>query len=165
MSVETVNFMSQISDFVRETQERIDAVFKLSTERVIEKMQLPVAQGGNMPVDTNFLRASGRASINAPLPLDAVPPKEKTPVPYSTAAYSLIIQGAKLGDTIYFCYTAVYAARINYGFEGQDSLGRTYNQAGRQFVGLAAQQWNSIVNEVSAELQTRIQGSKPAQEL
>lgn len=37
------------------------------------------------------------------------------------------------GDLVplYLGYQAVYARRLNYGFTGTDSLGRTYNQSGR----------------------------------
>lgn len=57
----------------------------------------------------------------------------------------------ELGDKVYLGYQAVYAARQNFGFVGEDSLGRTYNQGGFGFVEKAAAKWPQIVDGVAAK--------------
>ncbi|ACL61752.1 HK97 gp10 family phage protein [Methylobacterium nodulans] len=140
------DFQSQVSEWVRQTEERLTAVFRESAQRVISDMQ------SRVPVDTGFLKSSLQVSTDAPVPADRKPPPGAAPA-YNPTAATLAIAGAEIGDTLYASYSAVYARRVNYGFVGTDSLGRTYNQAGRHFVGLAAQRWPQIVAEVCAELQ------------
>lgn len=104
--------------------------------------------GGNMPVDTGFLRASLLASSDSmPQMSDDAQPKEGGSYSYSSGPISLVINETPLGGKIYCGYTAAYAARINYGFTGNDALGRHYSQAGRMFVELAAQKWPQFVKQ------------------
>jgi len=42
------------------------------------------------------------------------------------ADVSVKIQGMEIGDTMEFAWTVPYARRIEYGFTGTDSLGRTF---------------------------------------
>lgn len=110
---------------------------------------------GNLPVDTGFLRASllvGPAPLNAPL---TTPPKDGSSATWDPATVSLALTNVELSDVIEARYTAAYARRIEYGFTGTDSLGRTYSQPGRRFVALAAQQWPQIVDAVAAEAKSR----------
>lgn len=118
----------------------------------------PVANpggAGNLPVDTGFLRASLRVSLGDALPQLVATPKERRAQAWDAAQVELTIAGADLDDTITAAYTAAYAARIEYGFAGTDSAGRTYSQGGRRFVGLAVQRWPQIVEGVVAELKAR----------
>ena len=57
-----------------------------------------------------------------------------------------------LGDVISLGYQAIYARRQNYGFVGQDSLGRNYNQQGAHFVEHAASLWPQMVKQAEAEM-------------
>lgn len=141
------SFSAQVSAWVAATQQRSTAVFRESAERVIEQMQTPVAAGGNMPVDTGFLRASLQASTSQPQPINpGAAPAEGSTHTYSAGVASLVITGAELGQTVFATYTAAYAAEQEYGARGRE---------GRGFVRLAAQQWPQIVSRVSAELQSR----------
>lgn len=147
------SFSAQIDEWCKKVPKRVELVFKKSAERVAEEVKNPV----NMPVVTGFLRRSLKASTAA------MPSIDPTAAPEKAGAYAdnqgeinLVIAGASLGDTIFLGFTAAYARRMNYGFTGTDSLGRTYNQAGRQFVGLAAQKWPQIVAEVTAEAKVRV---------
>lgn len=148
MAVQSVSFAAQVNDFVRQTQARMTAVFRESAQRVVTEMQTPVAEGGNMPVDTGFLRASLRITKDAPLPLIADRPSDAAAYTYNPAAASLVIAGAEVGATLHASYTANYAGFVHYGREGRP---------GRQWVTLAAQRWPAIVAQVSAELQGRIE--------
>lgn len=146
------DFTSQVSAWVRETEARMTAVFREAAQRVIGEMQERV------PVDTGFLKASLQVSTSAPIPADRSP-GEGTTYAYNPTAATLAIAGAEIGDRLFASYSAVYGPRINYGFVGTDALGRTYNQAGRHFVELAAQRWPAIVAQVSQEAQSRAGGT------
>ena len=140
------SFSAQVSEWVRQTKERQDAVLREAAQRVTELAQTPIAKGGNLPVDTGFLRASLHASLNGAMP----PLREKAagggPVAYDSAAVSLVISNAKVGDVITFAYGANYARYVHFGARGR---------AGRPWILLAAQQWPRLVNEVAAEAQRR----------
>ena len=69
-------------------------------------------------------------------------------------SYSLALAGLEIGDTAHFEWTMEYAARIEYGFSGTDSLGRTYNQPGWQFVGLNAAKWPEKVAARARQIRT-----------
>jgi hypothetical protein len=139
------NFSATVSDWVRETEARMTAVRNESVERLIEVMQTPVGAGGNMPVDTGFLRASLRTTIGkASFAVTTNP--GKLSVAYDSGEITLVLAGAKVSDTIEAVFTANYALAAEYGGE---------NRQGRRFVGLAVQQWPQIVREVSIEAQGR----------
>src|SRR5690606_12512139 len=61
-------FSGQVDDWVLATEKRLTAVLRESTRRVIEVMQTPVNEGGNMPIDTGFLRASLVVVVNGDPP-------------------------------------------------------------------------------------------------
>ncbi|WP_395326934.1 hypothetical protein WBP06_09475 [Novosphingobium sp. BL-8H] len=65
------------------------------------------------------------------------------------------IAGIKPGEMIYIGWQAAYSRRMNYGFIGEDSLGRTYNQTGYGFAEAAAAQWPEIVKRQAAKLRGR----------
>jgi hypothetical protein len=145
MADQTLGFAAQVSAWVRETEQRMTAVFRESAQRVIAEAQKPVAQGGRMRVDTGFLRASGTASLNGLPPATRDRPGEGA-FAYNPVAATLVIAGAGIGDTIYFGWTASYARHREYG---------TSSQAPDAFMRTAAQQWPAIVARVSGELQSR----------
>lgn len=142
------SFSAQIDEWIAETEERIEATIKQSAQTVIERMQLPVGKGGNMPVDTGFLRASLQASIHQPYPANIANPG--VPKDWNQSETIMAIANLELGGTIYATYTAEYAGHVEYGARGRP---------GRGFVRLAAQQWPQIVNQTAVELRNRVQGS------
>ena len=122
----------------------MEAVFKESTQRVIEEAQRTRGEGGRMRVDTGFLRASGQASTASMPRIDTTArPVRGQRYQYNASPIALVIAGADLGDTIYFGYTASYAGIR----ESKDA-----------FVTSAALKWQQIVNRVVAELQARSGG-------
>lgn len=145
------DFLSQVTEWVRETEQRTEAVFRESAQRVIAEMQSLV------PVDTGFLRASLQVSRTAPVPADRGPADGAT-YTYNPTAATLAIAGAAIGDTLFASYSAVYAPRVNWGYVGTDALGRTYNQQGRHFIERAVQRWPQTVGDVCRELQARAGG-------
>jgi hypothetical protein len=143
------SFSAQVDAWVQQTEQRMDAVFKESTQRVFEEVLVPVGAGGNMPVDTGFLRASFQATLNAPTTTPTFRPENPGTYTPDVAQVALVINGATRGDTIYGVFTANYAVDQEYGSRGRD---------GRGFVRLAAQRWQQIVSAVASELQARVTG-------
>lgn len=146
----SASFEAQVDDWVRETEARMTAVFRQSVQEVIEAANLPVKQGGRMRVDTGFLRSSGRASksdMPSILPGANPPPgSPKNSFDFNGGEISLVIAGADLGETIYYGYTAAYAAAREYGARGQSP---------DMFVRGAAQRWPQIVAKVTQEAKAR----------
>jgi len=62
-------------------------------------------------------------------------------------AYVATIAGMEIGDFIRFAWTAPYAMRIEAGFTGTDSKGRSYAQPGRFFVLANAQRFSEFVGK------------------
>lgn len=158
MSSPNLSFSAQVEAWVAESKTLMTAVMRESAQRVISDMQTPDKAGGRMKVVTGFLRASLQASIGTPANAMTQRPIKGQIYEFAAGEVALVIAGAELGDTIYATYGAAYARRLEYGFVGQDSLGRTYNQVGKAFVRSAAQKWGQIVAQVSTELKARVNG-------
>src|SRR5690349_10600036 len=108
------SFAAQVDAWVRETKARQDAVLRESAQRLTELAQTPVAKGGNLPVDTGFLRASLHASLNGSVPPLRGMPDGGGPVQYDGAAVALVISNASVGDVITFSYAAAYAVHVHF---------------------------------------------------
>lgn len=135
-------FSASIKDFGDGALERAIRILKSSAQEVVSLAQTPqpsVKQTGGsfeigkIPVDDGFLINSLQTSLNGSL------------VGAGQASYLLTIDSLQFGDVVEYRWTAAYAARIEFGFVGADSLGRVYNQAGRYYVTTAAAKWVSIV--------------------
>lgn len=142
-------FTAEVNTWVAETKERMDAVYRESAQRVISVMQTPRAAGGNLRVDTGFLRASLFATTSAALPPVTFKPDGDAPVSFNPGQVALVIAGADIKDPITVVYTANYARAREYGARGQ---------LGDRWVALAAQQWQRIVTEVATEAKARAGG-------
>lgn len=122
--------------WTQKTEKIMEAVFKGSFQRlIIEDAQKPVAKGGNMRVKTGFLRNSGIAAIGGLPSGPDVNPGDILPE-WDNSAMVVTLNRLKLGQTIFFGWTANYAIHR----ENQDG-----------FVRRATQNWQQIVNEVTAE--------------
>ena len=124
-------FEATIRAFAEDAERKATAVFKQSAQDVIADAQLPVAQGGRMPVDTGFLRNSLASGLNGSTALSG------------SDSYVMAIAGAELGDVIEAGWTADYAKHVEYGTQGR---------SGRFFMRGAAQKWPSIVAANEARL-------------
>ena len=99
------------------------------------------------PVDTGFLRGMWQPTIGA---WATEPPKAVNMA--AGPDVSLVCSGIKAGDVFNMANGAAYARRIEYGFVGQDSLGRTYNQMGRYFVRDTVAKFREVVDEAARDL-------------
>jgi len=139
-------FSAKVDAWTRQTKERMSAVHKESAQRTVAVMQTPRGAGGNLRVDTGFLRASLVGVIGENLPAQTTAPEGMTRASYDAGPISLVIAGADLTDTISVVYTANYAIPREYGSRGQP---------GDRWVALAAQQWPQIVGQVATEAKAR----------
>jgi hypothetical protein len=144
-------FSAEVDAWVRETKERIEAVFHMAAEDVAEEIV------ANTQIDTGFARHSFQAS-GTQMPVMRADAKPVDGVKYAvdTGPINLVISNVPLGETVYLGFVAAYARRLESGFVGQDSLGRTYNQSGRGMVRLAAQNWPWIVSEATARAKAAV---------
>ena len=139
-------FSATVGAWARRVEAAHLAIFREASSRVIEEMLRPRGSGGNMPVDTGFLRASLVASTSQ------MPTLREGAKPTEGATYAqdgqvnLVIATAQLGETLFSGFVAQYSAAMNYGFGSHQ---------GYLFVELAAQQWQAIVSQVETELVTR----------
>ena len=139
-----------MSAWVAQTKARREAVFKGSTQSVIELMQIPRGAGGALRVKTGFLRASLVAFTGTSFPTQTFRPSDDVAYGYDAGAISLTILGAAPGEPITAVYTANYARDREYGANGQ---------APDRWVALAAQQWPAIVAEECAKAKAYVEKS------
>ena len=128
-------FMASIERFEQQTAAKMRKIALASMLDLFNDAQNPVAKGGSMPVDTSNLRNSFVIEING------------SQVGEGGDSYVLGINGFQIGDIVQGAWGAPYAMRINYGFSGEDSLGRTYNYTGTMFRDKAAAKWQNIVSK------------------
>lgn len=129
--------VADIEAFITKSEARMLAVVQGSLRDMVEDMQTPVAKGGRLRVDTGFLRASGRATLdglpsgNGNRPADA-PVGKHTGVydNWDGTALNAVLLDMKLGDTFYWGWVANYA-----------EIRETYDG----FMGTAVQNWQGYV--------------------
>lgn len=121
------NFANQVAAFAEKARRRQTGIFRASAQALAEMANVPRAQGGNMPVDTGFLRNSLAASSSGMPATGAAPPQ-------------VVLLSLQAGATIYIGWTANYAIYMEYRYG---------------FARLAAQNWNSIVARATQEAWTR----------
>lgn len=95
---------------------------------------------GKVPLDTERLWSSLVTTVNG------------SPSAPGVKSYLWKINRMQIGDFVEFSWTTPYAKRIEFGFSGQDSLGRRYNQKGRLFATTAYQRFYTIYNEQAARV-------------
>lgn len=134
------SFSAQIDDIIKTNERRIEALMRESIQEVIDEAQTPVGKGGKMRVDTGFLRASGRISFTG-MPQGPIRPDDGKKYDYDAGPVELELGNLKAGGTVFFGWTAVYAAAR----EARDG-----------FLESAVQNWSSIVERVTERLRKQI---------
>lgn len=143
------SFAAQVSDWVKETKERREAVYRGSAKRIVSVMQTPRGEGGNLRVDTGFLRASLVATVGDGMPSIRVRPDGDATYTYNPVTIDLVIDSATINDPISALYTAAYARHREFGARGQP---------GDRWVGLAAQRWPQVVDQECEAVKARAGG-------
>ena len=129
----TRDFAATVERWVTDNEKILRSVARQSIDDAVHIAQLPKEKGGNMPVDTGFLRSSGIASLNgwASGPSEKPDGATKDSIKWTNESVITTLVNLQPGDTFYFGWTAVYALRQE-----------TYNG----FMETTAQKWQSIVN-------------------
>lgn len=134
----TLSFAAAVAGWAEKVPEAVEAVRNQSAADVVKDMQTLRSEGGRMRYDTGFLWASLMASTSAmPRINPSARPTEGGSYAFDFGQIEAVIAGASLDVTLYFGYTASYAAFREYGANGQPADG---------FVRLAAMNWQQIVN-------------------
>ena len=122
------SFFAQLSEIADRTEDRMLRVAQASIQDVMTIAQTTVAQGGNMPVDTGFLRNSLVSSLDG------------SDVAKGPDSYTLAIAGMQLGQPMQFAWTAE-----DYAIPRHYAVG--VGQGGGLWRDLAAAQWQDIVTK------------------
>lgn len=140
------DFTNTIAGFEKEAPDKCLAVFRHAVTLLARELIRTRDDGGALPKVTGNLARSLLAQIGS-MPSEGGPGAQ-----FGGADVGAIVAQALVSDTIYLGYQANYARRRNYGFVGQDSLGRTYNEAGAHFVERAVEMWPELVNQAIREV-------------
>jgi len=121
-------------------------VMRSSVQKLATDLMTDVGPGaGQVPIDTGNLRNSLMASTAS------MPSVREGEFGDNTGQVTFAIAGATIGQTIWLGWQAVYAARMNYGFTGTDSIGRSFNTTGRFFLDAKAAKWQGYVDQAASE--------------
>lgn len=147
-------FRLSIKEWLKNSKAEREALVRQSVQELCARVV------ANTPVDTGFARGQWQPSLNA----IEVPSRQTQDGKRATKAaadpsgganaakVAATIIGMKAGDVFYMSNNAAYIMRLEFGFQGEDKLGRTYHQAGRYFVTGALAEWPKIVAEQAALL-------------
>lgn len=127
------NFAAQVKAFADKSKRKQEVIFRTSAARVLNEANVPVGQGGRLPLDTGNLMNSITAGTT----------------PGGGQDPGLVFAKLEVGQTAYAGWSAAYAARMEFGFVGPDSLGRVYNQQGRAFLRSSVQRWQEYVDDAA----------------
>lgn len=137
-------------EWANEAMPRLRAVWRGSVEMLAEEMTTTRANGGRLPHVTGNLMRSLLGSTVGP------PPLGKPDQFFPGFDVGALVANLELDQTVYLGYQAIYARRVNYGFVGADSLGRSYNQAGAHFLQSAIDAWPTIVELVAEDIMNKV---------
>ena len=146
-------FAASLDQFAIKTAAKMKWVAEQAIQDVVEAAQTP--QVGITMGATSFEEGKVPIGKTGDLQNSLVSGRNGSVVGTGEASYEAAISGYELGDTLQFAWTMEYAYRIELGFVGTDSLGRTYNQAGRHFVGKNAAEFPRFVAERAAEVKDK----------
>ncbi len=156
-------FLGELTQWQEQVREKADLLPQAVAQTVFNEVSSGGKYGPGTPVDTGFARSSWDGGVGA------IPNNPAAGSPEEAEARTLAaIATAKAGDTIYLSNNAPYIKRLEYGFVGEDSLGRYYVgfgpksvngrswQAPNGFVRLVLAQAQAVVDEVGAFLSGRL---------
>jgi hypothetical protein len=129
------SFAAQLQGFKEDAERKIHKVVAASILEFGDRVVM------RSPVDVGFFKNSWVLTEGSPSTEAA-----------AGTGYVLTIPPDPAGRLFYFTNNTKYGMRLEFGFVGQDSLGRTYNQAPRGFVRKTAMEWESIVDAEAAKV-------------
>lgn len=129
-------FRRSLYEWAAKAGDKLDALARVACQDLAE------AVIDDTRVDTGFLVGNWQPSLNAP---DLSLEQEGVGNGYAQSKLGLVVSNIKSGDTFYYVNNAAYARRREYGFVGEDSLGRYYNERGDHMIGDNIARWRQIV--------------------
>ena len=130
------DFSEEVTKWCQGQGERADLVFRGIAVAAVNRVKELT------PVDTGFLRSNWTV----------VKEGDPEPVPGRVPDPMRAIASAHVGDKLIILNPTVYARRIEYGFVGEDSKGRHYNQPGAHMMQQTIAELPSIAAEVVSRL-------------
>lgn len=137
-----LEFSLQVEQWVALAKARSDAAFQATALDAVNTVK------SLTPVDTGFLRANWTVIRN----------NDPIPMPGRVERPEDVIAQIRVGDRIVIVNPVVYAARVEFGFVGQDKLGRTYDQKGAGMMAQTIAQLPEIARRAVARV---AQGQDP----
>lgn len=128
------------------TKAGLTALLRNSVQELANEAGRTIPNGGRVPVKTGNLARSVVVSNTRPNVLVYGPPN-----PNALSGVATI----QPGEDIWLGWTAIYSRRMNSGYVGTDSLGRTYNFSGFGFAESTAAKWGAIVAKQAAKMGSR----------
>lgn len=137
-------FSDQVLKFNAEAKENASLILRTAVDGLHKEIARPKSSGGNLPFDTGNLGRSIEVSTTS------FPEVDQEEREYTAPDVSFVLNGVEYGDPVYIGVRAVYGPVANWGFVGQDSLGRNVNRTGDFFVEKAGAKWPTLVKEAEA---------------
>lgn len=132
---------AQLPQWAINKEEVLTKIMRASIQDTLEAMQ-ESAKG----VSAGGVRIEGKIPVvSSDLINSQVTDLNGAQVAMGANGYAVALAGFEAGDILRNAWTMQYAFRVEAGFTGTDSLGRTYNQPGWHFVGANAARWPQIV--------------------
>lgn len=144
------SFADQVGAWAAESTARMEAVWRGSIEMLADEMTTTRANGGRLPFQTGNLMRSLLASTAG------MPSQGGADARFSGSDVGVVAAGLNLGEEVWIGFQANYARRMNYGFVGEDALGRTFNQEGAHFIEGAVAAWPTIVELVAEDIKNKV---------
>ena len=119
-------FIADVSAFADKTADQMLRVAKQSIQDTVRSAQVPVAQGGDMPVDLGVLRNSLVTEVRG------------AAVGEGANSYTLGISALQLGDPFRVAWTADYAIPRHYMIGVGQGGGLWRDKAAQKFSGFVA---------------------------
>ena len=142
----TKTFSAQLADIERLTLEALEYTMRQSISDVLvgaQETQIGITQGAESFVEGKIPVGLTAELVNS-LSVDGGGE--------SADAFVVAIAGLEIGETMSFAWSAPHARRINSGFTGTDSLGRTFDVPGRYFVDRNAEKFPDHVKKRANEV-------------
>lgn len=112
------DFEVQVREWVAKAGRRAQAAFRATAQDCADRVK------DLTPVKTGYLRANWTA----------MRPDDVEPVAGRVPPAEAAIRQLRIGDKIVILNPVVYARRVEFGFQGEDSRGRYFHQEGRGMV-------------------------------
>lgn len=108
-------------------RENVQNILPKFVVAMAQLMARTIPEGGRTPIDT------GNLSRSVTISASGRPNRGTNEMAYSRQDFASASRAVIGTGEAWIVYRAVYAHRVNYGFVGEDSLGRYYNQSGYGF--------------------------------